>query len=280
MFLTHKGVLWMIIATSFFAIMGTFVKIGSEFFSETELVFYRSAISLLLVALLIIRSKTTIKTNYIRLHFLRSITGFLSLLAFFYAISKLPLSSAISLNYTSPLFLSLLITIILKRKLNKFLFSIVCVGFFGTFLLLKPTFVDQNYFAGFMGLVSGFGAAFAYLYITQLGQLKEPDIRTVFYFTGFSTIGSAAMLFFEEINIPDFSQIYILVGLGLSATIAQIALTKAYRVGNTMGNAGLSYLTVIFSTLIGLIYFKEFLDLQSILGIFLIILSGIFSSKK
>ena len=88
------------------------------------------------------------------------------------------------------------------------------------------------------------------------------------------------MLFFEEINIPDFSQIYILVGLGLSATIAQIALTKAYRVGNTMGNAGLSYLTVIFSTLIGLIYFKEFLDLQSILGIFLIILSGIFSSKK
>ena len=66
----------------------------------------------------------------------------------------------------------------------------------------------------------------------------------------------------------------------MSATIAQIALTKAYRVGNTMGNAGLSYLTVIFSTLIGLIYFKEFLDLQSILGIFLIILSGIFSSKK
>jgi drug/metabolite transporter (DMT)-like permease len=147
-------------------------------------------------------------------------------------------------------------------------------------IAVLPNLLPLLVIAGFMGLVSGFGAAFAYLYITQLGQLKEPDIRTVFYFTGFSTIGSAAMLFFEEINIPDFSQIYILVGLGLSATIAQIALTKAYRVGNTMGNAGLSYLTVIFSTLIGLIYFKEFLDLQSILGIFLIILSGIFSSKK
>ena len=280
MFLTHKGVLWMIIATSFFAIMGTFVKIGSEFFSETELVFYRSAISLILVLMLIMKNKVSIKTNYIRLHFLRSITGFLSLLAFFYAINKLPLSSAISLNYTSPLFLGLLLTIILKRKLNKFLFIIICVGFFGTFLLLKPTFINQNYFAGFMGLASGFGAAFAYLYITQLGQLKEPDIRTVFYFTGFSTIGSAAILLFEEINIPDLNQIYILIGLGLSATIAQISLTKAYRVGNTLGNAGLSYLTVIFSTLIGLIYFKEYLDFQSIVGICLIILSGVFASKR
>ena len=63
MFLTHKGVLWMIIATSFFAIMGTFVKIGSEFFSETELVFYRSAISLILVLMLIMKNKVSIKTN-------------------------------------------------------------------------------------------------------------------------------------------------------------------------------------------------------------------------
>ena len=179
----HKGVVWMIIATLFFALMGTFVKIGSHFFSETELVFYRSFFSLIFILMIAKINKIHLKTNYIKLHFFRSFVGFLSLLGFFYAISELPLSTAISLNYTSPLFLGLLIPFVLKRKVNKWLFSFVCVGFLGIFFLLKPSFDNQNYFAGLIGLGSGIGAALAYLFMTQLGQLKEPDIRTVFYFT-------------------------------------------------------------------------------------------------
>jgi drug/metabolite transporter (DMT)-like permease len=72
----------------------------------------------------------------------------------------------------------------------------------------------------------------------------------------------------------------MLLGLGISATIAQLALTKAYRVGNTIKNAGLSYLTIFFSSILGLIFFSEILDVQSIVGILLIIFSGIFVSKK
>jgi len=270
----------MIIATLFFALMGTFVKIGANSFSETELVFYRSFISLIFIILIAKINKINLKTSYIKLHLLRSFVGFLSLLAFFYAISELPLSTAISLNYTSPLFLGLLIPLILKRRLSIWLFGIIFIGFIGVFFLLNPTFGTQNYFAGFIGLASGIGAAFAYLFMTQLGQLKEPDIRTVFYFTAISTIGSFFILCFEEFHNPKLDHLWILLGLGISATIAQIALTKAYRVGNTLGNAGLSYLTIIFSTLIGIIWFKEFLNLQSLIGILLIIISGIFASKK
>ena len=280
MFVFHQGVLWMIIATIFFALMGTFVKLGGENFTPTELVFYRSSISLVFIILIMRWNKVSYSSSYIKLHLARSSIGFISLLFFFYAISHLPLSTAISLNYTSPLFLGLLMPLILKRKVKKWLFLAVTIGFLGVFFILKPTFENQNYFAGLIGLISGLGAAMAYLFVTQLGQLKEPVLRTIFYFTLLSTICSGFIMVFSEINNIQFKHALILLGLGVSATIAQIAITKAYHVGNTLGNAGLSYLTIIFATIIGVVYFDEFIDSESALGILLIIISGVFASKK
>ena len=280
MFVFHQGVLWMIIATIFFALMGAFVKLGGENFTPTELVFYRSSISLVFIILIMRWNKVSYSSNYIKLHLARSSIGFISLLFFFYAISHLPLSTAISLNYTSPLFLGLLMPLILKRKVKKWLFLAVTIGFLGVFFILKPTFENQNYFAGLIGLISGLGAAMAYLFVTQLGQLKEPVLRTIFYFTLLSTICSGFIMVFSEINNIQFKHALILLGLGVSATIAQIAITKAYHVGNTLGNAGLSYLTIIFATIIGVVYFDEFIDSESALGILLIIISGVFASKK
>ena len=260
--------------------MGTFVKLGGENFSSTELVFYRSSISLIFIIMMMQWNKVTYTSHYLKLHLTRSLIGFISLLLFFYAINRLPLSTAISLNYTSPIFLGLLMPIILNRKIKKWLFLAVTIGFVGVFFILKPTFENQNYFAGLIGLFSGFGAAMAYLFVTQLGQLKEPSLRTIFYFTLISTICSGVMLLFNDVNSIYYKDILILLCLGISATIAQIAITKAYRVGNTLGNAGLSYLTIIFSTIIGVSWFDEFIDWQSAIGILLIIISGIFASKK
>jgi drug/metabolite transporter (DMT)-like permease len=280
MFVFQQGVVWMLIATFFFALMGTFVKLGGENFTPTELVFYRSSISLFFIMSIMRWNKVSYSSNYIRLHLTRSSIGFISLLFFFYAIKHLPLSTAISLNYTSPLFLGLLMPLILRRKIKRWLFLTVAIGFIGVFFILKPTFENQNYFAGLVGLISGLGAAMAYLFVTQLGQLKEPDLRTIFYFTLISTFCSGIMMLFDEIHNIQFKYILILFGLGVSATIAQIAITKAYRVGNTLGNAGLSYLTIIFSTIIGVVWFGEFIDWQTAFGILLIIISGIFASKK
>ena len=280
MFIFHQGVLWMLIATFFFALMGTFVKLGGESFAPTELVFYRSAISLVFIIGIMSWKEVSYSSNYMKLHLTRSSIGFISLLFFFYAIKHLPLSTAISLNYTSPLFLGLLMPLILKRRVKKWLFLAVTIGFWGVFFILKPTFENQNYFAGLIGLISGLGAAMAYLFVTQLGQLKEPVLRTIFYFTLISTICSGFMMLFGEIHNIQFENVLILLGLGVSATIAQIAITKAYHVGNTLGNAGLSYLTIIFATIIGVVLFDEFIDSKTALGILLIIISGIFASKK
>jgi len=276
----QNGMIWMIIATFFFAFMGMFVKLGSPYFSEIELVFYRSFISLIFIILIIVNKKISLKTNFKKLHFYRSFVGFLSLLAFFYAISNLPLSTAISLNYTSPLFVALLIPFFLYKKPSFYVCYLLLMGFFGAFLVLKPVLVGSDAYAGFIGLLSGLGAGLAYLFMAQLGKVNEPDTRVVFYFTLLSSFGAAFLMLFENINSEIFEHWWILLGLGLSATIAQLALTKAYRVGNTLKNAGLSYLTIFFSTLLGLIVFSETLDALSFVGILLIIISGIFVSRK
>ena len=276
----HKGVQWMLISTVFFSIMGASVKFGSTNFTPAELVFYRALISLIVVTTIMKITSVNFTSNYLRLHLTRSFVGFISLVLFFYAICYLPLNTAMTLNYTSPIFVGLLMPFILKRKVKANLFFAIVVGFIGIFFTLKPTFDNQSYLAGFLGLVSGFGAAMAYLYVTQLAQLKEPDIRTVFYFTLLSTIGAGIMTILGDIHKPQTEDIFFLLLLGFSATIAQLAITKAYRVGKTLGNAGLSYLTIIFSTIIGVFYFDENIDWHTYIGIILIIIRGFFASIR
>ncbi|MCH9842213.1 MAG: EamA/RhaT family transporter, partial [Betaproteobacteria bacterium] len=101
-----------------------------------------------------------------------------------------------------------------------------------------------------------------------------------FYFTLISTLGSSVFLIGQDMTVPNPADLILLFTLGASATIAQIALTRAYRVGNTLSNAGMSYLTIIFSALLGFIILNEAIDVFSFIGIVIIILSGLFVSLK
>ena len=200
----------MLISTVCFSIMGACVKFGGGYFSPYELVFYRALISLIVITVIMKLTKVKFSSNYPQLHIARSIVGSISLLLFFYAICYLPLSTAMTLNYTSPLFVGLLMPFILKRKVKNWLFLAILVGFIGVFFTLKPTFDNQNYLAGFVGLISGFGAAMAYLFVTQLAQLKEPDIRTVFYFTLISTIGAGLISLLDGFHKPRIEDLFFL----------------------------------------------------------------------
>ena len=113
--------------------------------------------------------------------------------------------------------------------------------------------------------------------ILQLGNLGEPDWRTVFYFTFVSTIGAGAWMLFNQFTILSWQDLPTLIGLGVSATIAQLALTRAYRTGKTLTVASLAYVTVIIASFFGVIFWQEQLTYGEWYGIGLIILSGIIS---
>jgi len=274
-----KGMLWIIVATFFFSLMGSFVKLGSTHFSSIELVFYRSFISLLFLLIYIVIGQKEIKTPHLRKQIDRGVVGFLSLAFFFYAIAHLNLGSAMTLNYTSPIFLGFFLPFISHQKIKKSIFLCTIIGFIGALLILDPHGEWQSWFAGLVGLVSGIGAALAYIHVIQLGKLNEPDWRTVFYFTLVSTIASGFWIGFTHYQKLTFNDIWILIPLGLSATIAQIAMTRAYRLGNTLTIGALSYLTIVFSSLISLMYFNETMRMEDIIGALMIILSGAIASN-
>ena len=183
---------------------------------------------------------------------------------------------------TSPLFLALFMPFLLQREhqtslAKKGLYLAIMLGFVGVVLLLKPTFHREDSLAGAMGLLSGAGAALAYVHVKQLANANEPDWRTVFYFTLISTIGGGLWMLLQHFTPIGWQDMPLLLGLGVSATIAQLALTRAYRTGNTLTVASLAYVTVVLASLIGILLWQEQLSFSEWLAIGLIILSGIIS---
>ncbi|MEN6587797.1 MAG: DMT family transporter [Sulfuricella sp.] len=270
---------WMIVAGVLFSCMGVFVKLGSQYFSSAELVFYRSLFGLLVIYLIIRAQGFPTATPYWKMHLWRGLSGFFALMLFFYAISALPLATAITLNYTSPLFLALFNVAILKEKPGLLLILATVVGFVGVVLLLRPTLHAEQITAGLMGLGSGFLAGIAYLNVKQLGELGEPEWRVVFYFTLVSTLGGAIWMAFHTFHALTWPRFFILAGMGTCATLAQLAMTRAYHTGSTLVVGSLAYSTVIFASLWGILLWQEILPLGSWLAIALIIASGVISLK-
>jgi drug/metabolite transporter (DMT)-like permease len=265
----------MLVAGLLFAVMGLFVKLGSQHgFSAAELVFYRSLIGLVVIYAIVRRRALSLRTGHVRSHLYRGLSGFVSLMLYFYAITGLPLATAVTLNYTSPLFLAVLATWVLKERASIWVLLAVATGFAGVVLLLRPSFHSDAVFAGLLGLASGAFASLAYLNVKQLGWLGEPDWRVVFYFTLISTAGAAAWMIGNTFHAITWEGAGIILGLGTSATIAQLAMTRAYQEGETLVVGSLAYSTVVFASLLGVAVWGETLGPASWMAIGIIVASG------
>lgn len=270
---------WMLVAGLLFGCMGVFVKLGAAHFSYIELVFYRSFIGLLLVFPIMRHQRVSVATRHWRNHLWRGISGSMALALFFYCITVLPLAAAVTLNYTAPLFLAILTILVLKEKFHLPLTIAILLGFCGVVLLLRPTIQHDQLLPGFLGLVSGFLAGVAYLNVKQLGAIGEPDTRTVFYFSLIASMGSAVWILSDTAHPVTLQGFVILIGLGSTATLAQLAMTRAYRTGKTLVVGSLAYSTIVFASIFGMLLWDETLPLSSWLGMAFIIASGVLSLR-
>lgn len=269
----------MLVAGLLFAGMGVLVKLGATHFSSNELVFYRSFFGLLVVAAMLRRNSTSLVTPHWRGHLWRGLSGTVAMMLFFYCITTLPLATAITLNYTSSLFLTALTLIVFKDRFHLPLTASLTLGFVGVVLLLHPTLEREQFISGLLGLSSGFLAGIALLNVRELGKQGEPAVRIVFYFNLVATLFSGLWMAQGEIHAVTLRDLPLLLALGTSATLAQLAMTRAYRVGQTQVVSTLSYSTIVFSALFGLLFWQELLNASAWLGIALIIASGVLSLK-
>lgn len=273
--------LWMLAASLLFASMGVCVKMASEQgFSAAEIVFYRSAISVILMLPVLWWKGTSLATPHWRFHLLRSVSGFVALTLYFWSITLLPLATAVTLNYTAPIFLAVLLVVVSGERLKPVMGLALTIGLIGVVVLLHPTFQSEQIFGGVIGLCSGMLAAVAYFNVRELGAKGEPEQRIVFYFSFISTLGSLGWLWFSDIHPVTWQNVGLLLGVAGFATVAQLAMTRAYKRGKTLLSASLAYTTVIFSSLYGMWFWNEHLGLDAWLAIGMIVLSGILAGRR
>lgn len=266
--------LWMIVASFLFACMGVCVKLAAATHSVVEITFWRSFVALLLLFVLVRVRGVTLATPHWCWHLTRGVVGYTALFGYFYAIALLPLATAVTLNYTSAIFLALYLALT-GLRLRPGMLLALALGLLGVALLLRPSLHAEQLWGGVIGLASGAVAAMAYFSVRELGRRGESEVRTVFYFSLVATLCSLLWLLFSDMHLPDLRSGLLLLGVGVFAALAQLAMTRAYVRGKTLVSAALAYSTVIFSSLAGLLFWGETLPSSAWAGIVLIILSGV-----
>jgi S-adenosylmethionine uptake transporter len=277
--------LWMLLGAAFFATMGVCIKFASAHFNSAELVFYRGAIGILFLGAIARQQKVSLRTRYPGMHIWRAVIGTLSLSAWFYAIAHLPLATAMTLNYMSSVWVAAFLVggtlIHWQPQEGKSPWSqgplalTVIAGFAGVVMLLRPTMEQNQIFAGLIGLLSGFVAAFAYMQVMALGRVGEPETRTVFYFAIGTLVAGAIGMGFAGVSEWDWQFAVWLIPVGVFASLGQLCMTRAYSQGATLVVANLQYSGIVFAALYSLFLFGDDIPLLGWAGMALIVASGI-----
>jgi S-adenosylmethionine uptake transporter len=273
--------LWMVLGSLFFATMAVCVKVASAWFSNAELLFYRGLLGMLFMWLLARKQGVALATQYPGMHAWRSLVGVISLGAWFYALAWLPLATAMTLNYMSSVWVAAFLVVSALVSTGSAtprqgpLVLTILAGFVGVIMMLRPTLEQDQVFASLMGLMSGLTAAFAYMQVTALGKLGEPESRTVFYFAAGSAVAGALGMAATGISQWDWGQALWLLPIGILAALGQLCMTRAYSQGATLVVASLQYFGIVFGAIFSVTLFGDSIPLWGWVGMALIVGSGI-----
>lgn len=277
----------MLLASLSFAVMGGFAKVVSQTLPPVEVTFFRNIFGVILVGLAIYKVPLKQTGGKPFLLLFRGSIGFAALLAYFYIMAHIPLGEAVTYNKTSPIFVAIFAYIFLNEKLHKSAFFAVILGFAGIVLVAQPqggTFDKYD----ILGIFSGIGAALAYTSIRELR--KYYDTRAiVMSFMGVGTVAPLIlMLLAPYVNVSeDFDWMFAafvmpqgvewayVTAVGISATVSQLLMTKAYELTKAGIVGTISYSNIVFALIIGVMLGDPIPGFWTVLGIILVILSGL-----
>lgn len=270
-----QGILYIIMAGLFFALMTFFVRMAGNL-PTMQKAFFRNAVAAVAALLLLARSEEgfKIKKSGWRDLFLRSFFGTMGLICNFYAVDRLAIADANILNKLSPFFAIIMSYFILKEKANKTEWLCVVVAFIGALFVVKPS-MDMQFVNAMIGMLGGFGAGVAYTFVRKLGKAGERGPVIVMCFSVFSCIVTAPFLIIGAKPMSLY-QIVMLLLAGAAATGGQLSITKAYTKAPAKEISVFDYSQVVFAAALGLIFLGQIPDLMSIIGYVIIIGSAVF----
>ena len=201
---------------------------------------------------------------------------------FFAALRHLPIADALAIFFVEPFILILLATVILREKLGWRRLCACGIGFFGALLVIQPQY-DVIGFAALLPIGTAFCFAFYLLLTRKMAQNISPvalqlntSIAATIIITPIIILseGSGNALF--DPVWPTAYEISLLVGVGLTATIAHMFLTYAFRFAPVTILGPLQYLELVSATILGLLVFGDLPNMISFVGMGIIVLSGVY----
>lgn len=236
----------------------------------------------LLMLPLLLRTRGRIFTRTLPLHALRGALIALATLLFFSALKYLPLADAISIFFVEPLLLTLLSALFLGETVGWRRLVAVAVGFAGALIIIRPSFATLGSPAL---LPLGTALSFAvYLILTRkLAQHEYPE-RMQFYAGVFGALvmtlalafGSAGDIAVLSVIWPDPWQWLLLAGLGVIATTGHLLVVHAFRRAPAALLAPFQYVEIVGATILGVIFFDDFPDAMTWVGVAIIVASGMY----
>jgi drug/metabolite transporter (DMT)-like permease len=269
------GIVYTLVEVFAFAVMSVAVKMTAGEYHVMQIMFFRTFFAGLVIVPMLLQAggAQALKTTRPWLHIRRSVIGTTVMILNFLSLGLIPLADATAIGFTTPLFVTALSVPFLGEKVGLHRWGAVVVGFIGVLIVVQPGVAPVS-----LGTLAALGAAslgaIVFLTLRQMSR-TEASITIVAWFTIVSTLVSTATLPFVW-KTPSLGDAALLIGTGILGGIGQITMTNAYRYAPAAVVGALSYTSILWASLFGLLFFDQAPGLPVILGASLVIAAGIY----
>lgn len=280
----RKGVAAIIASAFGFALMAFFVRLCDDYgpvVSSFQKSLFRNLVALVFAAVIFGRERArggfavaALPKRAWGLLLARSVFGCAGIFGNFYALGKIPIGGAMTLNKTAPCFAVLFAWLFLRERATVRRLLSLATAFAGAVLVMKPGFRESGSWATLAALGGGVGAGAAYACVRELGVWGVRGSFIVLFFSAFSTLASLPFTLAAPAAMSS-AQVLILLGAGAGACLGQFGVTAAYRFAPPAEIAVYDYTNVIFTAALGCCFFGQVPDLASVAGFLLIVLAGL-----
>ena len=245
----------MLASTIFFGLMAVTIRLASETLSTFEIAFFRNFFGLLALLPLLTRSAPGVfRTKQLPLYLLRSTIGIGSMLCGFWAIGNLPMAQAISLSYSTPLFVTIAATIWLGEQVRRRRWTAVILGFIGVLVIVRPG--TEGFSAGsLVAVAAAVLSSIVAIQIKQLSRIDPPDTIVFYTYVFWVPLSLVPALF--AWTWPQGIAWLWLVAIGIFGTGGQLLWTRALKLGEVSALTPISFMQLPLVAGLAWILFDE-----------------------
>ncbi len=273
-----RAALLMLGSTMFFGLMAVTIRLASQSLSTFEIAFFRNAVGLLaLMPFLLLGGAVQLRTKQLPRYLLRSAIGIGSMLASFWAIGHLPLSQAIALSYSTPLFVTIAAVIWLGEQVRQRRWTAVILGFIGVLIIVRPG--STEFTAGsLVALLAAVLSATVAIQIKQLSRLDPADTIVFYTYVFWVPMSLLPALFVWQ--WPHGITWLWLICTGVFGTGGQLLWTRALKLGDVSALTPISFMQLPLVAVAGYLLFDETIDRWTILGAAIIFIANAYIAHR